>query len=112
MAKVDKAIKSIVKQVEKRMKKLARDMRYVGEVQFLCQIGKHKDYAKNGNVVLVHKGAVHFVEDVRGTYVKCKGKFVPVSEYGDTTPSTKKYLKSQDADVLYMYFGDRWVKVS
>lgn len=111
MAKKDKAIKSIVKQVEKRMKKFANDLNYVGEVQFLCQIGKYKNYAKKGNVVLVRKGAVHFVEDPEGEYTKVNGKFKHILS-GKTCPEGPYYTKSQDVDVLYVYFGDRWVKIN
>lgn len=110
MAKTDKTIKSIVKQVEKRMKKLANDLYYVGEVQFLCQIGKYKNYAKNGNLVLVRKGAVHFVKDPKGDYVKINGKFKHILSV-DNLPDGPFYVKSRDVDVMYMYFGDSWVKV-
>lgn len=111
MAKMDKTIKSIVKQVEKRIKKLASGLRYVYEVQFLCQIGKYKNYAQNGNVVFVRKGAVHFVEDPEGEYAKVNGKFKHILS-GKTCPEGPYYTKSRDTDVLYMYFGDRWIKVS
>ena len=110
MAKEDKTIKSIVKQVEKRMKKMANNLLYAGEVQYLCQIGKYKNLAKNGNLVMVRKGAVHFVKDPKGDYVKINGKFKHILSVGNL-PDGPFYMKSRDVNVVYLYFGDRWVKV-
>ena len=105
-----KLVKQVVKQVQARIKEFYKTFEFKGDVTYLCQIGKRKDLAVDGTVVLVHKGAVHFIEDANGMYVKCKGKFVPVGEYGDTTPSTKKYRKVRDYDVLYMFYGGKWNK--
>lgn len=110
MAKIDKTIKSIMKQVEKRMKKLADGLHYVGEVQFLCQIGKYKNYCRNGNLVLVRKGAVHFDEDQEGDYVKINGKFKHILSV-DNFPVGPFYMKSRDVNVMYLYFDDHWIKV-
>ena len=105
-------VKQVVKQVQARIKEFYKTFEFKGEVTYLCQIGKRKDLAVDGTVVLVHKGAVHFIEDVKGTYAKVKGKFVPVSEYSatTTTPPTKKYRKVRDYDVLYMFYGGKWNK--
>jgi hypothetical protein len=105
----EKLAKQIVKQVQSRVKKFKKSCEFKGDVAYLCQIGKRKDLAVDGTVVLVDNGAIHFIEDAKGTYVKCKGKFVPVSEYGDTT--AKKYRKVQDHDVLYMFYDGKWHKL-
>lgn len=111
-----KLVKQVVKQVQARIKEFYKTFEFKGDVTYLCQIGKRKDLAVDGTVVLVHKGAVHFIEDVKGMYVKVKGKFVPVGEHGDVgeygniTPSTKKYRKVRDYDVLYMFYGGKWNK--
>ena len=107
----EKLAKQIVKQVQSRVKKFKKSCEFRGDVAYLCQIGKRKDLAVDGTVVLVDNGAVHFIEDDFGMYVKCKGKFVHISKYGDTTPSTKKYRKVQDHDVLYMFYDGKWHKL-
>ena len=110
MAKISKEAKGWLKQAEKQVKKLADSLKYMGEVQYLCQIGKHKSYAKTGSLVMVRKGAVHFQKDENGEYVKYKGKFVNIYKFGGAIPDGSLYRKVRDYNVLYLFFGDRWVK--
>ena len=105
-----KLVKQVVKQVQARIKEFYKTFEFKGEVTYLCQIGKRKDLAVDGTVVLVHKGAVHFIEDVKGTYVKVKGKF---KNYTDCEPgsfNSPYYRKVRDYDVLYMFYGGKWNK--
>ena len=109
----DKEIKRMAKNVDKQIKRFRKGLGYLGIVDNLCNIYKHVKNPVAGNLVYVRNGAVHFIEDPEGSYVRINKKYVNVKDKGYTGKIPEKavrYSRLQDFNVMYIHTGTAWVK--
>ena len=124
MAKKSKEGKKVQKDVTKMIKKLVSGIEYVGEVEYLNQLGKCKSGAKLGHLRLVRNGATKFVEmkdgescPVEEAYVRDGRKYTNVQVKKGSTIWTaapnlcESFRKTKDKDAVYMWNGSKFIKV-